>query len=46
VTLTLPNGGIVAIKTSVAREWTQAELGQQIDLLVKQMSGADPIDAG
>jgi hypothetical protein len=45
VTLTFPNGGSVAIKTSVAREWTQAELAQQIDRLVKQISDADPIDA-
>ena len=33
-------------KTSVAREWTQAELGRQIDRLVKQMPHVGPADAG
>lgn len=46
VTLTLPNGGSIAIKTSIAREWTQAELGQQIDRLVKQMSDINAADVG
>jgi Effector Associated Constant Component 1 len=46
VMVTLPGGSSVAIKTSVAREWTQAELERQIDRLVKQMPGVGPADAG
>jgi hypothetical protein len=38
VTITLPHGGGFTVKTSVAREWTQAELGEQIDRLAKQVS--------
>ena len=46
VMVTLPGGSSVAIKTSVAREWTQAELERQIDRLVKQLPGVGPADAG
>jgi hypothetical protein len=38
VTMTLPQGGSLTINTSVAREWTQAELGDQIDRMVRQVS--------
>jgi hypothetical protein len=46
LTMTQPNGASVTIKTSVARAWTQAELGEQIDRLVSQLSDADPPRTG
>jgi hypothetical protein len=46
LTMTLPNSGSVTVKTAVTRAWTQAELGEQIDRLVHQLSDADPADAG
>jgi hypothetical protein len=56
LTMTLPNSASLTIKTAVACAWTQAELGEQIDRLVTQLSddyragdhpaGLDPADAG
>lgn len=45
VTLTLPNGGGVSIEAPSAQEWTQADLGEQIDRIVKRLTDADPTEA-
>jgi hypothetical protein len=56
ITMTLPDSGSLTIKTAVARAWTQAELREQIAILVTRLSdadaaedhraGLDPTDAG